>query len=157
MLNYLLEQLLIEGIDIRDLPRKIICRSNKTEKLLAKKGIIAEKVMEEETEMIIVAPYGYRAESQETTIFYTHEIVIDERFKEINERMLTETKWETVIFPNKAAVDVFIEENVDHLKGLAFAYLGESVREYAVKKGFTKIDREVQSELETKKWGRTNV
>lgn len=153
----LLEQLLIEGIDIRDLPRKIICRSNKTVKLLAKKGIIAEKVMKEESEMLIVAPYGYQAKNKEATIMYTHENIIDERFKEVNERMFSENKWGTVIFPNKAAVDVCIEENIDSLKELAFAYIGESVREYAVKKGFTKIDREVQAELERQKWGRTNV
>ncbi|MBS4209466.1 uroporphyrinogen-III C-methyltransferase [Bacillus sp. FJAT-50079] len=151
-----LEQLLIEGIDIRDLPRKIVCRSNQTKKLLAAKGLVAEKGVEE-AEMVVIAPYGYETKNGDANIFHTHEMVIDERFREINERMLTEYKWDTVIFPNKAAIDLFIKENVYTENELSFAYIGESVKEYALKKGFTTIDQKVQDELEREKWGKTNV
>ncbi|MBS7694356.1 hypothetical protein KIN08_12385, partial [Vibrio cholerae] len=40
----------------------------------------------------------------------SHTIEIDERFQEVNERLLTENQWETVIFPNKRSIDLFLQE-----------------------------------------------
>ncbi|MCT1905210.1 uroporphyrinogen-III C-methyltransferase [Oceanobacillus sojae] len=141
--------------DIRDLPRNIEYQTEQTRKALAARGIMADKAEDSSNASSIVI--GAQSDTwHEKEAYSTHEWLIDERFDEINVRMLTEDDWETVIFPNKAAVKSFAKEvknlGMHHLLNIKFAYIGESVKEYAMEQGFSMIDEAVQSELKRMNW-----
>ena len=109
----LLDQVMEAGYDIRDLPRNIQCRSDKTLKELASKGLIAKKVIDSDLQTVIVGAKGSEyqlPELESCSVYFSHEVSIDQRFNEINQRVLSEDKWETVIFPNKASVDTYMAE-----------------------------------------------
>ncbi|WP_040978937.1 uroporphyrinogen-III C-methyltransferase [Oceanobacillus jeddahense] len=135
--------------DIRDLPRSIKYQTEKTRKALAARGITATKAQNVDVSSIVIGSKIDLNHAKES--YCTHEWQVDERFDEINARMLAEDDWETVIFPNKAAVISFTNEikklGMQHLLDIKFAYMGESVKEYAVKQGFCTVDEAVQSEL----------
>ncbi|MCM3653497.1 uroporphyrinogen-III C-methyltransferase [Metabacillus litoralis] len=154
-----LSQLTEAGYDIRELPRCIECLSEITKKSLAARGIIAYKANNAQEHTVMIGHKSYQDDPAihgKTTMFFSHELVVDTRFDEINERLLNEDKWETVIFPNKAAVNSYVSElnkiRIEHLRNIPFAYVGESVKRYAMELGFSKIDEEIQSELERNEW-----
>ncbi|CAM4222899.1 uroporphyrinogen-III C-methyltransferase [Lederbergia lenta] len=155
----LLEQLMEAGYDIRDLPRNIACRSDKTKKVLAERGIIADKLKGSDESMVMIAPTNDKVIGLNVDLYFSHEILVDQRFNEINERMLKEDEWATVIFPNKAAVDSYVNElvnlNIEHMQNINFAYIGESVKEYANRFGFSTIDEEIQCQLDCNEWRRS--
>jgi len=144
-------------IDIRKLPNRIKYISPKTSKELDKYGILAEKVSRHENDAIFIGSVDKETQLPTKSKFLaTHETIADSRFDVINQRMIEETKWESIIFPNRSSVDWFIKElkntKVSHLMDLPFAYIGESVKEYAIKCGFTKVDEELQKELMLGDW-----
>ncbi|GEN87321.1 uroporphyrinogen-III C-methyltransferase [Oceanobacillus sojae] len=140
--------------DIRDLPRNIEYRTEQTKKALEARGIMANKAEISDASSIVIGSQSDICPEKEP--YSTHEWLADKRFDEINKRMLMEEDWETVIFPNKAAVTSFIKElkklDVHHLLDIQFAYIGESVKEYAMEHGFSVIDEAVQSELKRMNW-----
>ncbi|MCM3397719.1 uroporphyrinogen-III C-methyltransferase [Oceanobacillus profundus] len=152
----LFNQLAKANFDIRDLPRNIEYQTVKVKQALAAKGIIAAKAQGSNAGAIVIGPEGY--ENKEAKLYYSHEWLVDSRFDAINKRLLMEDKWETVIFPNKAAVKCYVEEleklGVHHLDAIPFAYIGETVKEYAFGLGFNAIDESIQSELERMEWRR---
>ncbi|WP_416149915.1 uroporphyrinogen-III C-methyltransferase [Salipaludibacillus sp. HK11] len=156
----LFEAFCSEGYDLRDLPREIYCLSEKTKRVLLNKGILSEKITRITEDMIQVG-YETKQESieDETNLLLTHSLKYDARFTEIDQRMLHEETWETVIFPSKSSVDWFVKtlENygIEQLSQLSFAYIGERVKEYAEKKGFQIVNEEVQQELGLGKWKNT--
>lgn len=147
------------GYDLRDLPRQIEYVSEKTKKALAEKGIRGQKAVFHQSAACIIGPAGNidtTDYASTKTIFVSHDIKIDFRFDEMNRRLLSEDQWETVVFPNKSSVDYFLKEwerfSTDDPITLTFAYIGESVKEYAMEKGFRLLDENVQHALETKDW-----
>lgn len=156
---FLFEAFFSEGYDIRDLPRDVYCLSEKTKKVLQKVGIRSEKITEATGEMIQVG-YEKNVEMLEddTSLLITHSIEYDPRFEEIDQRLLSEEKWETVIFPSVSSVDWFIHAikmqgyNVEDFLDMTFAYVGERVKSYAQGQGFQIVNEEVQQELSLGKW-----
>lgn len=130
--------------------------SEKTLQALRLKGIIGHKLQKTEANSVVVGP-----ESQQFNVtFSTHRIVRDQRFKELEERLLAEEKWETVVFPNRSSVDWFTQEADAAglpLSLLKFAYIGNQVKAYAEEKGFQEIDEEIQREIESWKTNRSKV
>ncbi|ADU28536.1 uroporphyrinogen-III C-methyltransferase [Evansella cellulosilytica] len=155
-----LSSMLNHSFDIRDLPRDIQFLSEKTRKKLMEKGIIATKAEFSEKTTAVISPSGKKIDQSlfvDSHVFRSHAWERDHRFDELNERILTEDNWQTVIFPNKASIDSFIAEIERlriELKALSFAYIGESVKKYAIQCGFTHVDQEVQNDLENNKWKR---
>lgn len=157
--RFLFEAFFSEGYDIRDLPRNVYCLSEKTKKVLQKAGIRSEKISKATEEMIRV---GYEKNVEmlrdDTSLLITHSIEYDPRFKEIDQRLLSEEKWETVIFPSVSSVDWFIKAmeiqgfDVEELLDMTFAYVGERVKRYAQAQGFQIINEAVQQELALGKW-----
>ena len=143
--------------DVRRLPNRIEYLSPKTRKELENYGILGEKVRRDENGGIFIGSVEKETQLPTKSKFLaTHETVADSRFDVINQRMLEETKWESIIFPNRSSVDWFIKElkntKESHLMNLPIAYIGESVKEYAFKCGFTKVDEELQKELMLGDW-----
>lgn len=142
------------NFDIRDLPRNIEYQTEKAKQALAAKGIMAAKAQGSNEGAIIIGPEGYK--NKEAKVYYSHEWLVDSRFDAINKRLLMEDKWETVIFPNKAAVKCYVEEleklDIHHLDAIQFAYIGETVKEYAFGLGFNTVDESIQTELERMEW-----
>ncbi|MGG0177910.1 uroporphyrinogen-III C-methyltransferase [Gottfriedia acidiceleris] len=143
--------------DVRRLPNRIEYLSPKTRKELEKYGIIGEKVSRDVNATIFIGSVDKNTQLPTKSKFLaTHETIADSRFDVINQRMLEETMWDSIIFPNCSSVDWFIKElkntKESHLMSLPFAYVGESVREYAIKCGFTKIDEKLQKELMLGDW-----
>ncbi|QKE72249.1 uroporphyrinogen-III C-methyltransferase [Arthrobacter citreus] len=143
--------------DVRKLPMRIESISSKTSKVLAKYGILAEKFIDEEVSTVFVGSQDKEDPKPPKSKFLaTHKIIADSRFDVINQRMLDETNWESIIFPNKSSVDWLLKElnetDQHALKNLPFAYIGESVKEYAFKCGFTKVDEELQDQLLLRDW-----
>ncbi|SDN77084.1 uroporphyrinogen-III C-methyltransferase [Alkalicoccus daliensis] len=143
--SILIKSLYEEGRDIRDLPRKLFCLSEKTRKVLEHAGLQSEKIASADAEMLQV---GYQHKDNNIV---THSIQLDPRFAVIDQRLLEEESWETVIFPSISAVDWFLEGccvySSEHLREISFAAIGTRVKNYAVKKGFAHLDEEVQEEL----------
>ncbi|WP_080875205.1 uroporphyrinogen-III C-methyltransferase [Oceanobacillus timonensis] len=140
--------------DIRDLPRSIAYQTEEARKALAARGIVAERAQDSDAPAIVL---GSQTDARhEQDCYPTHEWLVDERFDDIHTRMLSEDDWETVLFPNKAAVASFIQElqkrDMEHLLDLQFAYIGESVKEYAIEQGFCHVDEAVQAELKRINW-----
>ncbi|GGP14197.1 uroporphyrinogen-III C-methyltransferase [Oceanobacillus neutriphilus] len=152
--DILFDQFCQAHYDIRNLPRSIVYQTKKTRKALAARGILAVSSQDNDISSITIGSKTDTSHTKET--FPTHEWLVDKRFDEINKRMLTEDDWETVIFPNKAAVTSFKEElkklEMYHLLDIQFAYIGESVKKYAMEQGFSVIDEAVQSELKRMNW-----
>ncbi len=143
--------------DVRRLPNRIEYISPKTNKELEKYGILAEKDSGGKNHTVFIGSVDKDTKLPTNSQFIaTHENIADSRFDVINQRMLEETIWESIIFPNCSSVDWFIKElkntKESHLMNLPFAYIGESVKEYAIKCGFTKIDDELQKELMLGDW-----
>lgn len=151
-IDIVMESLLEAGFDARDLPRWIGCLSEKTLQALRLKGIIGHKLQKTEANSVIVGP-----ESQHSKVtFSTHRIIRDGRFKELEERLLAEEEWETVVFPNRSSVDWFTQEARAAgfpLSLLKFAYISDQVKAYAEEKGFQEVDEDIQREIE--KWRTT--
>lgn len=150
----LFNQLAKANFDIRDLSRNIEYLTVKAKQALTAKGIIATKSQGSNEGAIVIGPEGY--ENKESKLYHSHEWLVDSRFDAINKRLLMEDKWETVIFPNKSAVQCYVEEleklDIHHLDAIKFAYIGETVKEYAFGLGFNTIDESIQSELERMEW-----
>ncbi|GKU81957.1 uroporphyrinogen-III C-methyltransferase [Niallia sp. NCCP-28] len=147
------------GYDLRDLPKQIEYVSEKTKKALAEKRIRGQQAIFQQKDACIIGPSAVESSNQyapKNIFIISHEIKIDFRFDEMNRRLLSEDQWQTVIFPNKSAIDYFLKEwerfSADNPTKLMFAYIGESVKEYAMEKGFHLIDEAVQQALETKDW-----
>ncbi len=155
--HILFEAFFSEGYDIRELPRSIFCLSEKTKRVLKKAGIRSEKITEPTVDMIRIG-YGKNKEPivKDANLLVTHTLDFDPRFTEIDQRLLEEELWETVIFPSKSSVDWFLDALILHgvklKKEIGFAYIGESVKEYAKSKGFQHTNEEIQQELEAGKW-----
>ncbi|MFD1067761.1 uroporphyrinogen-III C-methyltransferase [Oceanobacillus locisalsi] len=140
--------------DMRDLPRNIAYQTEGTRKALAARGVMADRVQDGNAPAIVV---GSQIDIRHGQAGYpTHKWLVDERFDAIHTRMLSENDWETVIFPNKAAVTRFIQAlqklGITHLSDIKFAYIGESVKEYAIEQGFCHMDEAVQAELKQINW-----
>jgi uroporphyrinogen III methyltransferase / synthase len=152
--DYIMDELMAAGYDSRDLPRKIEYSCEKTRKALAAKGVIGYQISGNK-QAIFIGPKNKEDVEQDKAIF-THQWIVDARFREVNERMLKEDEWETVIFPNKKAVNTYLEEleelNIQHLQRIRFAYIGKSVKEFALQQGFLTIDEEIQDELNRQEW-----
>lgn len=143
--------------DVRRLPNRIEYISPKTKKELEKYGILAEKISGNENAAIFIGSVANDTQIQtKSKLLATHENIADSRFEVINQRMLEETIWDSIIFPNRSSVDWFRKElgktKESHLMNLPFAYIGESVKEYAFKCGFTKIDEALQKEIMLGDW-----
>lgn len=152
--DLILHQLTQTGYDLRDLPREIEYQTEKIRKALDAKGILAKKT---QGSMEAIAIGSKSSGSRAVTKYDTHEWLVDTRFDAVHRRMLTEDEWETVIFPNRAAVTRYMEEwkrlgIEQQISDMSFAYIGDSVKKYAMKLGFSKIDEAVQSELEQMNW-----
>ncbi|MEK4906449.1 uroporphyrinogen-III C-methyltransferase [Niallia sp. FSL M8-0099] len=152
-------QLFKANYDVRDLPRQIEHLSDKTRKELEKRGIHSLKASYDKRSAILIGneqAIEKQAFSDNLLALPSHTIEIDERFQEVNERLLTENQWETVIFPNKRSIDLFLQEwrkfSTQNPMELSFAAIGQSVQEYAVKQGFNHIDEQVQQVLDNQKW-----
>lgn len=159
--GYVLSQLFDAGYDLRDLPRQIEHLSEKTRKELEKRGVRSIKSSYDKKSAIFIGEekgIEKQAFSDNLLAFPSHFIQIDERFHEVNERLLTEDQWETVIFPNKRSVDLFLQEwptfSEKNPTELLFATIGESVKDYAFMRGFSQIDEQVQQELDKQDWKR---
>ncbi|PKG24857.1 uroporphyrinogen-III C-methyltransferase [Niallia nealsonii] len=147
------------GYDVRDFPKQMEYISEKTKKALAEKGIRGQKAVFKAKAACIIGPAGNRDANNyapENIFIISHDLKIDFRFDEMNRRLLSEDQWETVVFPNKSSVDYFLKEwtrlSKDDPATLMFAYIGKSVKEYAMEKGFRLIDEQVQHALETNDW-----
>lgn len=159
--HILFEAFFSEGYDVRDLPKSIFSLSEKTKKVLRKAGIRSEKIHEATGDMIQV---GYEkcseAVEEDPNVLITHSLDFDPRFREIDQRILEEEKWDTVIFPSKSSVDWFVKalnlHGLELIQGISFAYIGERVKEYAKTKGFQCVNEEVQQEIELGKWKTTS-
>ncbi|PGL71076.1 uroporphyrinogen-III C-methyltransferase [Bacillus sp. AFS055030] len=142
--------------DVRRLPARIEYRSSKTSKELKKYGILAEKESGEQNNTVYIGSVDKNTKLANSQFIATHENIADTRFDEINQRMLEETKWESIIFPNQSSVEWFMKElkktNESQLMNLPFAYIGESVKDYAFKCGFTNVDEDLQKELMLGEW-----
>ncbi|PGS50646.1 uroporphyrinogen-III C-methyltransferase [Bacillus sp. AFS041924] len=148
--------------DVRKLPNRIEYISSKSCKVLEKYGIFAEKFTDNELATVFVGSQNKVIQTAHNSKFLaTHNIIADSRFDVINQRMLEETSWESIIFPNRSSVDWFLKElqatNKNYLMNLPFAYIGESVKEYAIKCGFTNVDEDLQKELMLGDWKCGNV
>lgn len=149
------------GYDLRDLPKDLYCLSDKTKRTLLKAGIRSEKISEITDEMLRIG-YDTDNEPQEVVdanLLITHRLQCDPRFKEIDQRFIEEETWETVIFPSKSSVDWFVKalqvHGVKHDQEMTFAYVGNSVKEYAQEQGFQIVNDDVQHELSLGKWKKT--
>ncbi|MBB5174033.1 uroporphyrinogen-III C-methyltransferase [Texcoconibacillus texcoconensis] len=151
--NVMIDAFLEIGLDVRDLPRNIYCTSEKTKHDLKLKGLQADRVGKIDSDMLVVGDsfVGDKDCVQTNPHIKTHRLVSDERFYEVDQRMLEETSWHTVVFPDCAAVDWFIKEAQAigfSFHKLSFAYIDPSVKEYAKNYGFTKLDEDVQTEID---------
>lgn len=150
-------QMFNKKMDIRALPKRIEYISSKTCRELEKYGLFATEVSIDETPSTFVGHKEINLKiPNHSKLITTHEIITDTRFDHINQRMIKETEWESIIFPNRSSIDWFIKEmkklNLNSLMNLPFAYIGESVKDYALKCGFSKIDEELQAELMLGDW-----
>lgn len=159
--DILFSQLFKAGYDIRNLPRRIEHMSDKTRKELEKRGLFSEKASFDGNRAVLVGDTLALTESafsNNLVVLPSHTIKIDTRFDEVNERLLTEDNWESVIFPNKRSIDLFLQEWKKYSsrdpKELAFAAIGQTVKKYALQMGFRRVDEKVQQELDKKEWMR---
>ncbi|MDU1847876.1 MAG: uroporphyrinogen-III C-methyltransferase [Niallia nealsonii] len=159
--EFVFSQLFKADYDLRDLPRQIEHLSDKTRKGLEKRGIRSIKASYDKRSAIFIGnerTIEKQIFSDNLLALPSHTIQIDERFHEVNKRLLTEDCWETVIFPNKRSVDLFLQEwrkfSERNPMELSFAAIGQSVKEYAAKQGFKHIDEQVQQELDNQDWKR---
>ncbi|MDK8641473.1 uroporphyrinogen-III C-methyltransferase [Niallia taxi] len=160
-IDILFSQLFMAGYDIRDFPRRIEYMSDKTRQELEKRGLRCARARFDDSSAVLIGdrwPLTESTFSDNQRVFPSHTIEIDTRYQEINERLLTEDNWETVIFPNKRSIDVFLQEWNKYSdrdpKEMSFAAIGQSVKKYALLMGFKRIDEQVQQELEKKEWMR---
>ncbi|SDZ09056.1 uroporphyrinogen III methyltransferase / synthase [Evansella caseinilytica] len=156
--SFLLDSFIKNGYDSRDLPPHLYVLSEKTAKCLRSFGLKSEKVAQPAADMVKV---GYDLQRQGEVIHNdvaTHHLQVDDRFRDIDKRLLAEEEWETVIFPSKASVDAFLALLKDYdypkewLQKLSYAYVGDRVKAYAETKGFEKVDNDVQNILTLGDW-----
>lgn len=152
--NMVLSQLFIEGYDLRDLPRCIEHTCTKTKIELEKRGIRSKEASYDNKSAILIGNDSVTGEtifSDNLLVLPSHTTQIDERFNEINGRLLTEDQWETVIFPTNRSIDLFLQEWMHFSdrdpKEMSFATLEQSVKDYALQRGFVHVDEKVQQEL----------
>ena len=152
-------QLFAAGYDVRDFPRKMEHMSNKTKKELEKRGIKSIKAVYDKRSAILIGS-GREIQanllSDNLLVLSSHTVQVDERFHEVNERLLTESQWETVLFPNKRSVDLFLQEwntfSMRNPKELKIAAIGSSVTDYALKQGFNEVDEKIQQVIDGEEW-----
>lgn len=152
-------QLFEKGYDLRDLPRQIEHISSKTQKELEKRGIRSiQATFQTQSAVLVGSSMEEHAYSNNLLALPSATPQPDERFNEINGRLLKENVWETVVFPNKRSIDIFLQEwpkfSTRNPLELSFATIGQKVKEYAMKQGFSQIDDMVQEALDSKEWKR---
>ncbi|MCD8500859.1 MAG: uroporphyrinogen-III C-methyltransferase [Bacillaceae bacterium] len=143
------KQFMANGYSVWDLPRSIGYLCEKTHKILADKGIQATKGCRDRKMAAMIKCRGNVAKGLNE--FETHEWILDERFNEINDRVVKENVWETVIFTSNTSVDIYMEQlkkvGAEHMKTPSYAYMDKSVECYAREMGFTMKNEEIQLEL----------
>ncbi|MCE4050094.1 MULTISPECIES: uroporphyrinogen-III C-methyltransferase [Bacillaceae] len=160
-IDILFSQLFKAGYDIRNLPRRIEHLSEKVREELQKRGVHSNKASFDRSKAVLIGDMQALTEntfSNNLLVIPSHHVDIDTRFDEINERLLTEDAWETVVFSNKRSIDLFLQEwnyyTKRDPKELSFAAIGQSVKKYALQMGFRRVDEKVQQELDKKEWMR---
>lgn len=149
------DQFFKAGYTIWDLPRQFEFTCEDTHNILCEKGLNPRKFKAgDQKTAALIRPrddFNYERFDENTLMIDSHELTIDQRFNEIIERILTEDSWDTVVFTSKASVDHYLNElkqlGLKGYRDIRFAYIGDSVKDYAFKNGFGLIDDEVQDEL----------
>ena len=94
--------------------------------------------------------------SDDVQLVITHKLAVDEQYLEEMRIILKKDCWNTVIFPNKLAVDFFIKYwhvmKLGDFNKLSFAAVGNMVKEYAMEQGFSELDEVIQALLQTEEW-----
>jgi uroporphyrinogen III methyltransferase/synthase len=159
-----MEAIVQAGYDVRDLPRQIQGVSEKSRAELNQFGVQAQEailsscrtiyighVLSDTGREALFAAYGCGK------MLYTHEIKQDVRFHEVTERLWTEFSWDTVLFPNQAAIEAFMGEMgrlgvSEDILALRYAYLGERTGKAARTYGFMNLDEQLQEMLSSREW-----
>ncbi|MFA9556518.1 uroporphyrinogen-III C-methyltransferase [Evansella sp. AB-rgal1] len=146
-----LQQLVKNDYTTWELPRKLGFVEECASTVLSQVGLKGRKEIESKSSASILQTKPVGSISGGTSnIYYIHELVQDNRFTEVNERMLREEDWNTVIFTTETSVDFYLNERKRlglEYQSTPFAYIGESVKEYANARGVLSIDQSIQSEL----------
>ncbi|MCP8968543.1 uroporphyrinogen-III C-methyltransferase [Ectobacillus ponti] len=161
---FFMEAILVCGLDVRDLPRRMEGVSAKSVEVLGQYGIRAGLVQPADGETLYIGRALSLAEEEKLQAAWgrgvflaTHQLEHDARFDEVSERMWTEFPWETVMFPNQAAVAAFVAEmermGVDKAiyTALSYACIGKTTEDLARAYGFTRRD-ELQTMLQKQEW-----
>lgn len=160
-----MEAIVQAGYDVRDFPRQIQGVSEKSRAELKRFGVQAQEAISSSCCTIYIG--RVLSDTERESLFeaygsgkmlYTHEIKQDERFHETTERLWTEFSWDTVLFPNQAAVSAFMGEmgrlgvSGEDILTLRYAYLGERTGKAARTYGFMNIDEQLQEMLSSREW-----
>ena len=140
------------------LPLQIEYVSGKSKKLLEQLGVPCLPARYGQTSAILLGHNKQKRNhySDDDQLLITHKLAVDEQYLQEVRSILKKDCWNTVIFPNKLAVDFFIKYwhvlKLGDFNKLSFAAVGNMVKAYAIEQGFSELDEIIQALLQTDEW-----
>lgn len=140
------------------LPLQIEYVSGKSKKLLEQLGVPCLPARYGQASAILLGHNKQKRNhySDDDQLLITHKLAVDEQYLQEVRSILKKDCWNTVIFPNKLAVDFFIKYwhvlKLGDFNKLSFAAVGNMVKAYAIEQGFSELDEIIQALLQTDEW-----
>lgn len=140
------------------LPFQMEYVSEKSGKVLKQMGIPCKLARYEQGTAILLGHDQQKViyYSEDDQLLITHKLAPEKQYLEEMRIKFKKDSWNTVIFPNKLAVDFFIKYWHDMKLGdfsmLSFAAVGKLVKAYAMEQGFSELDEITQTLLQSDEW-----
>ncbi|RVT58013.1 hypothetical protein [Niallia taxi] len=139
-------------------PIQIEYVSGKSRKLLEQMGIPCMPARYGKASAILLGHDQQKRNhySDDDQLLITHKLAVDEQYLQEMRILLKKDSWNTVVFPNKLAVDFFIKYwhvlKLGDFNKISFAAVGNMVKAYAMEQGFSELDENIQALLHTDEW-----
>ncbi len=104
--------LIEQGIDIRNISAVLYGASTKSVKALNKKGLVSqlESDLDRFEKLLVVGDNRYVSKYENSDIYLTSKIEIDEQFDQVLKLMFAEANLDTIIFPSSLSVEKLLQE-----------------------------------------------